>query len=101
MKKVWMIIFLAVVSASAMAQQIAGTSVENQQFILIFRFKADAPPPTAAQMKASKEKWGEWMGGLAGQGKLAGGEQIGFGGTTITGIKKKLPINQWYLTTSW
>jgi hypothetical protein len=90
MKKVMISLLTLIFSTAAMAQQKNVSNIELQKFILIFRFKADAPPPTPDQMKASQEKWGQWMGGLAQQGKLAGGEQVAFGGITISGIKKEV-----------
>ncbi|MBC7935609.1 MAG: hypothetical protein H7Y86_09700 [Rhizobacter sp.] len=90
MKKVLISLSALVISTAAIAQQKSVSNTEGQKFILLFRFKADAPPPNPAQLKASKEKWGQWMGGLAQQGKLFGGEQVAFGGTTISGIKKEV-----------
>ncbi|MBC7935664.1 MAG: hypothetical protein H7Y86_09975, partial [Rhizobacter sp.] len=90
MKKVLISLSALVIYTSAMAQQKSVSNTEGQKFILLFRFKTDAPPPNPGQMKASQEKWGQWMGGLAQRGILAGGEQVAFGGTTISGIKKEV-----------
>ncbi|MBC7936708.1 MAG: hypothetical protein H7Y86_15260 [Rhizobacter sp.] len=93
MKKVSISLFVLVFSMAAVAQQKHVSNTEPQQFILLFRFKSYAPPPTPDQIKASREKWELWMGGLAQQGKLLGGEQISFSGITISGFKKAVANN--------
>jgi hypothetical protein len=65
-----------------------------KDFMLIFRDSMQAEEQFAnnspEQMQAEMEKWNIWMGGLASQGKLIGGEPLFPTGKVLRGTAKKI-----------
>jgi hypothetical protein len=56
------------------------------QFALLFRSPYDPTfVPTAEQMEAMYSAWGQWLGGLAAQGKLVSAPQLGFNTAMVVG----------------
>jgi hypothetical protein len=59
------------------------------EFLLLFRGgDPDFFNQSPEQMQAQMEKWNQWMGGLAKQGKLMGSQPLEHGGKTVHGKKK-------------
>jgi hypothetical protein len=55
-----------------------------KQFKLIFRY--DFNPnyqPTAEEMESEGQKWGQWIGSLAQDGKFVGTNQFGYSGKVL------------------
>ncbi|MFN7115706.1 MAG: YciI family protein [Saprospiraceae bacterium] len=62
-----------------------------KEFMLIFRGADEgAKNFSPEQMQAQLAKWGEWLGGLAAQGKLTGGQQLLPVGKVVSGTAKKV-----------
>lgn len=65
-----------------------------KDFMLIFRDAVASEEQFAnnspEQMQAEMAKWNVWMGGLAAQGKLGGGEPLFPNGKVIRGTAKKV-----------
>ncbi len=65
-----------------------------KEFLLIFRgnvqSEEDFANASPEQMQAEMAKWNNWMGGLAGQGKLIGGEPLLPHGKVLRGTAKKI-----------
>lgn len=65
-----------------------------KDFMLVFRNSAQSQENFAnqspEQMQAEMESWNSWMGKLAEQNKLIGGEPLYPGGKVIHGTKKKV-----------
>lgn len=55
------------------------------EFMLIFRYEhvPSAAQPTAEEIQAVMQKWQDWMGGIAAQGKFKHTDQLGYEGRTI------------------
>lgn len=65
-----------------------------KDFMLIFRGNVQSEQDFAQQspeaMQAELAKWGEWMGAIAQEGKLVGGEPLLPHGKVLRGTAKKL-----------
>jgi hypothetical protein len=65
-----------------------------KDFMLLFRGSVQSEETFAnqspEQMQAELAKWGKWMGSLAQQGKLGGGEALIPFGKVVRGTKKKI-----------
>lgn len=62
-----------------------------KEFMLIFRGADEgAANFSPEQMQAQLAKWGEWMGMLASQGKLTGGQPLLPMGKVVSGTAKKV-----------
>jgi hypothetical protein len=55
----------------------------TQEFMLLFRMQPSNEQPTPEQMQEMEKTWGEFIGGIAMQGKLVSTHQLGFEGTMI------------------
>ena len=60
-----------------------------EKFMLIFRNEESQTGfrPSPEEIQAEMEKWNNWLGGLAAQGKMAGAEALLPFGTVVTGAK--------------
>ncbi len=55
-----------------------------KEFALVFRNEtANEERLTQADIAALTEAWGNWMGGIAAQGKLTSGHRLGFEGLVV------------------
>ncbi len=54
-----------------------------KEFMMIFRNDVDQPKPSPEQMQAMVQKWQDWIGGIAAQGKFVATNALGFQGKTI------------------
>ena len=55
-----------------------------KEFALVFRNEAaNEEKLTLADITALTEAWGNWMGGIAAQGKLTSGHRLGFEGIVV------------------
>ncbi len=54
-----------------------------KEFMLLFRYEPGNEEPTAQQLSEMHEHWGEFIGGIAMQGKLVSTHQLGFTGKKI------------------
>jgi hypothetical protein len=54
-----------------------------KEFMLIFRFQPSNDQPSPEQMQEMHKQWGDFIGGIAMQGKLISTHQLGFTGTEI------------------
>ena len=65
-----------------------------KEFMLVFRGSMQNEEAfarqTPEQMKAEMTKWQSWMGGIAQQGKLVGGQPLHPQGKVLKGIAQKL-----------
>jgi len=82
-KKLYLIAAICLLSSSLFAQQNAGAA-KSMQFILIIRSNASTPL-TKAIIDTNIKHWQNYMGGLAGSGKIAGGYRPGNDGEVLTG----------------
>jgi hypothetical protein len=55
----------------------------TQEFMLIFRMQPSNEQPTPQQLEEMGKQWGEFIGGIAMQGKLVSTHQLGFEGKMI------------------
>lgn len=76
---------LVIACVHGFAQQQGGGS---KQFMLIVRYRTDAPAPGADVVKSNGQKWGEFIGDLAKSGKLVSGLRPQQAGRMITGQDK-------------
>jgi hypothetical protein len=59
------------------------------EFLLLFRGGApDGVNQSPEQMQAQMQKWNDWMGGLAKEGKMLGAQPLEHEGKTVRGKKK-------------
>jgi len=86
MKKLIILIALAVLVISASAQQAVNNS--KSQFLLIVRFKTDFKPTSDEVVKNNIKKWQDYMSGLAKAGNLVGGYRPSGDGVTVSGETK-------------
>jgi hypothetical protein len=57
---------------------------KTNEFMLLFRFDpSNDYQPTAAEMEASQQQWGAFIGGLAQQEKFVSTHQLGFEGNQV------------------
>ncbi len=57
---------------------------ETKQFKLVFRYQFNPSyQPTAEEMEAESQKWGQWIGGLAQNGQFVTTTQLGFEGSVL------------------
>lgn len=56
---------------------------ELKEFMLLFRFEPSNDEPTQEQLQEMHKHWGEFIGGIAMQGKLVSTHQLGFEGKKI------------------
>jgi hypothetical protein len=54
-----------------------------KEFMLLFRYEPGNDEPTQAQLQEMHKHWGEFIGGIAMQGKLVSTHQLGFEGNKI------------------
>jgi hypothetical protein len=54
-----------------------------KEFMLLFRYEPSSEEPTAQQLSEMHKHWGEFIGGIAMQGKLVSTHQLGFEGKQI------------------
>jgi hypothetical protein len=91
MKKMLLLAALTCTGTSLFAHGRAGAPRDStKQFLLIIRYKADAPPPSQDEMKTIGEHWGAFIGDLAKSGKLVMGYRPGTEGKTISGNAKTI-----------
>jgi hypothetical protein len=57
---------------------------QTKEFMLLFRYEANNEQPTPEQLQDSHKLWGEFIGGIAMQGKLVSTYQLGFVGKQIS-----------------
>jgi hypothetical protein len=58
---------------------------KTNEFMMLFRFEpSNDYQPTAAEMEASQQQWGAFIGNLAIQEKLVSTHQLGFEGNQIS-----------------
>lgn len=53
------------------------------EFMLLFRFEPINEQPTPEQLAEMQKSWGEFIGGIAIQGKLVSTHQLGFTGKQV------------------
>ncbi len=58
-----------------------------KEFMLLFRYEPSNEEPTQQQLDDMHKHWGDFIGGIAMQGKLVGTHQLGFSGKQITANK--------------
>lgn len=56
---------------------------QSKEFMLLFRFEPSKEQPTPEQLQEMGKSWGEFIGGIAMQGKLVSTHQLGFEGKKI------------------
>lgn len=78
---------LLITCAQGFAQQ---QGEADKQFMLIVRYRTDAPAPDAELMKTNGLHWGEFIGGLVKSGKLVTGLRPQQTGRTISGKDKSV-----------
>jgi hypothetical protein len=54
-----------------------------KEFMLLFRYEPSNEEPTQEQLQEMQKHWGEFIGGIAMQGKLVSIHQLGFEGQKI------------------
>jgi hypothetical protein len=54
-----------------------------KEFMLLFRYEPSNEEPTQEQLQEMHKHWGEFIGGIAMQGKLISTHQLGFQGKKI------------------
>jgi len=54
-----------------------------KEFMLLFRYEPGNEEPTQEQLQEMHTQWGEFIGGIAMQGKLVSTHQLGFEGKKI------------------
>ena len=54
-----------------------------KDFMLLFRFEPGNEQPTEEQLSEMQRQWGEFIGGIAFQGRLVSTHQLGFEGKKI------------------
>lgn len=54
-----------------------------KEFMLLFRYEPSNEEPTQEQIQEMHKHWGEFIGGIAIQGKLVSTHQLGFEGKKI------------------
>ena len=54
-----------------------------KEFMLLFRYEPDNEEPTQEQLQEMHRHWGEFIGGIAMQGKLVSTHQLGFEGKKV------------------
>lgn len=54
-----------------------------KEFMLLFRYEPSNEEPTQEQLQEMHKHWGEFIGGIAMQGKLVSTHQLGFEGKKI------------------
>lgn len=54
-----------------------------EEFMLLFRYEPSNAEPTQEQLQEMHKHWGEFIGGIAMQGKLVSTHQLGFEGKKI------------------
>ena len=63
-----------------------------EKYMLIFRnsqrTEDDFQNLSPEMMQAELDKWGQWIGGIAAQGKMVGTDALDSGGKVITGSKQ-------------
>lgn len=85
MKRMLLMAGLVIACSQGFAQQQAGTA---KQFMLIVRYRTDAPAQDAELIKTNGQHWGEFIAGLAKSGKLITGLRPQQAGRTISGKEK-------------
>jgi len=85
MKKFLLMVGLAIACIRGFAQQQGG---DSKQFMLIVRYRTDAPAPSAELMKTNGEHWGQFIADVAKSGKLVSGLRPQQTGRTIAGHDK-------------
>ncbi|MCU0399501.1 MAG: YciI family protein [Algoriphagus sp.] len=53
------------------------------EFMLLFRYEPSNEQPTQAELQEMQKHWGQFIGGIAMQGKLVSTHQLGFEGKSI------------------
>lgn len=59
-----------------------------KEFMLLFRYEPSNEEPTPKQLEEMQKQWGEFIGGIAMQGKLVSTHQLGFEGKKIVAHQK-------------
>lgn len=54
-----------------------------KEFMLLFRYEPSNEEPSQEQLQKMHKQWGEFIGGIAMQGKLVSTHQLGFEGKKI------------------
>jgi hypothetical protein len=90
MKRIILMSVLAIAGTQGFSQQ---QSSGLKQYMLIVRYRTDAPAPSADVMKTNGQHWGEFIGDLAKSGKLVSGLRPQQAGRTITGQDKTVQEN--------
>jgi len=57
---------------------------DSKEFMLLFRYEPSNEEPTQEQLQEMQKLWGEFIGGIAGQGKLVSTHQLGFEGKKVS-----------------
>jgi hypothetical protein len=81
-------LLLAVILTSTTLFAHTHTADSSQQYLLIIRFKANAPKLSDDALKNNQQHWSAWIGHLAQTGKLVIGYRPSTDGKTISGIAK-------------
>lgn len=87
MKRMFFMAGLLIAFAQGFAQQQGGT---DRQFMLIVRYRMDAPAPATELVKTNGQHWGQFIGELAKSGKLVTGLRPQQTGRTISGKDKSV-----------
>jgi hypothetical protein len=86
MKKLAIILLVVLGTFMASAYTVSTQpAIEDGQYMLIFRGPTSMKDyqPSQEEMQASIQQWGQWIGGIASQGKLVSTHEIGFEGSII------------------
>jgi hypothetical protein len=61
---------------------------QSKEFMLLFRFNPTmGSEPTEAELNEQHQHWGNFIGGIASQGKLVSTHQLGFAGAQVAADK--------------
>jgi hypothetical protein len=89
MKKMMLLAALVCACTSLFARGRTGVPGDStKQFLLIVRYKANMPQPSAEEMKTIGAHWGAFIGDLVQSGKFVTGYRPGTEGKTISGNAK-------------
>lgn len=89
MKKLFILLVLALTSATLYARPLTGQPADStHQYLFIVRYNTTTPRLSDDAMKSNIQHWGSWIGQLAQAGKLVTAYRPGNDGQTISGTAK-------------
>lgn len=87
-RNVFLVAFICLTTVVSFSQAVSKAA--SNQYLLIFRFKANFVPPSQDSVQANIRHWQEYMGDLGKNGQLVSGFRPSNEGETITGTSKTL-----------